>query len=58
MAKKKGAVQKIKMESTAGTGTCYYTKKNTKNHPEKLEANRYDKKLRKHVAFKETKIKK
>lgn len=57
MAKKKGAVEKIKLESTAGTGVYYVTKKNKKNTPEKMVVKKYDKKLKKHVEFKETKLK-
>ncbi len=57
MAKKKGAVEKIKLESTAGTGVYYVTKKNKKNTPEKMVVRKYDKKAQKHVEFKETKLK-
>jgi large subunit ribosomal protein L33 len=48
---------KIKLESTAGTGFFYVTKKNTRNLTEKLVMKKYDPVARKHVAFKETKIK-
>jgi large subunit ribosomal protein L33 len=54
MAKAKTA---IKMISTEGTGTFYVTKKNPKNNTKKLELKKYDPKLRKHVKFKEGKIK-
>jgi len=54
MAKTKTA---IKMISTEGTGTFYVTKKNPKNNAKKLELSKYDPKLRKHVKFKEGKIK-
>ncbi|NBX72944.1 MAG: 50S ribosomal protein L33 [Alphaproteobacteria bacterium] len=53
MAKTKTA---IKMESTEGTGIFYVTKKNPRN-PKKLELKKYDRKLRKHVKFKEGKLK-
>jgi len=47
----------IRMMSTAGTGFFYVKKKNPKKTTEKLEMRKYDPVLRKHVAFKETKIK-
>jgi large subunit ribosomal protein L33 len=49
--------EKIKLESTAGTGHFYTTTKNKKTKPEKLEFVKYDPKARKHVAYKETKLK-
>ncbi|MDH5265703.1 MAG: 50S ribosomal protein L33 [Betaproteobacteria bacterium] len=49
--------EKIKLESTAGTGHFYTTTKNKKTKPEKLEMMKYDPKARKHVAYKETKLK-
>lgn len=48
---------KVKLESTAGTGTYYTTTKNPRNNPEKLELKKYDPVIRKHVIFKEKKIK-
>lgn len=48
---------KIRMVSTAGTGHFYTTDKNKKTKPEKLEMQKYDPVVRKHVAYKETKIK-
>ena len=48
---------KIKLESTAGTGHFYTTTKNKKTKPEKLEIKIFDPVARKHVAYKETKIK-
>ncbi len=48
---------KIKLESTAGTGHFYTTTKNKKTTPEKLEMIKYDPKARKHVNYKETKLK-
>ena len=49
--------EKIKLESTAGTGHFYTTTKNKKTMPEKMEIKKYDPKVRKHVAYKETKLK-
>jgi large subunit ribosomal protein L33 len=48
---------KIRMVSTAGTGHFYTTDKNKKTKPEKLEMLKYDPVVRKHVAYKEAKIK-
>jgi len=48
---------KIKLESTAGTGHFYTTTKNKKTTPEKMEIKKYDPVARKHVPYKETKIK-
>jgi large subunit ribosomal protein L33 len=53
----KGPMQKIKLESTAGTGYYYVTKKNARTLTEKLILKKYDPVVRKHVDFKETKIK-
>ena len=53
----KGAREKIKLESTAGTGHFYTTSKNKKLHPEKMAIMKFDPKARKHVAYKETKLK-
>ncbi|MGE0724802.1 MAG: 50S ribosomal protein L33 [Alphaproteobacteria bacterium] len=47
----------IKLVSTADTGFYYVTKKNPKTSTEKLEFKKYDPVARKHVAFKEGKIK-
>ncbi len=49
--------EKIKLLSSAGTGHFYVTMKNKRLHPEKLETKKYDPRVRKHVAYKETKIK-
>ena len=48
---------KIRLVSTAGTGFFYTTDKNKRNMPEKMEIKKFDPKARKHVIFKETKIK-
>jgi len=55
MAKKER--EKIKLLSTADTGFYYTTTKNRKNTPDKLEFKKYDPIARKHVTFKEAKIK-
>ncbi len=57
MAKSKGAREKIKLESSAGTGFFYTTYKNRQQTPDKLELKKYDPVVRKHVVFKETKLK-
>ena len=49
----KGGREKIKLESTAGTGHFYTTSKNKKTTPEKLEFLKFDPKARKHVLYKE-----
>ena len=56
-SKKSNAREKIKLVSTEGTGVYYTTHKNKKNTTDKLRIKKYDKKLRKHVEFKEEKIK-
>jgi large subunit ribosomal protein L33 len=48
---------KIKLVSTADTGFFYVTKKNPRNQTEKMSFNKYDPVVRKHVEFKEAKIK-
>ena len=48
---------KIKLVSSAGTGFFYTTDKNKRNMPGKMEIKKYDPVVRKHVMFKETKIK-
>jgi len=53
----KGAREKIKLESSAGTGHFYTTTKNKKTTPDKLEFIKFDPKARKHVAYKEAKLK-
>jgi len=51
----KAARQKIKLESTAGTGYFYVTTKQTQSQ-EKIEVKKYDPKVRKHVLFVEKRI--
>ena len=48
---------KIKLESSAGTGSFYLAEKNPRTHPEKLTVKKYDKKSRKHEEFVEKKLK-
>ncbi len=48
---------KIKLESTAGTGHFYTTTKNKRTMPEKMEMKKFDPVARKHVPYKEAKIK-
>ena len=48
---------KIKLVSTADTGFYYVTKKNPRTLTEKLTLKKYDPVVRKHVEFKEGKIK-
>ncbi|MFO1129177.1 MAG: 50S ribosomal protein L33 [Rhodospirillales bacterium] len=47
----------IRLVSSAGTGYFYVAKKNPRTKTEKLEFRKYDPVARKHVAFKEAKIK-
>lgn len=56
MAKKNIALA-VKMLSTADTGYFYVAWRNARKKPEKLEFRKYDPVARKHVIFKETKIK-
>jgi large subunit ribosomal protein L33 len=49
--------EKIKLESSAETGHFYTTTKNKRTKPEKIEMMKYDPKARKHVMYKEGKIK-
>jgi len=49
--------EKIKLVSSAGTGHFYTTTKNKRNTPNKMEFTKYDPVVRKHVAYKEAKIK-
>ena len=49
--------EKIRMNSTAGTGHFYTTDKNKRTMPDKLEMKKYDPVARRHVLYKEAKIK-
>ena len=53
----KAATIKVKLVSTADTGYFYVTKKNSRTMTEKLSMKKYDPVARKHVDFKEAKIK-
>lgn len=53
----KPATLQIKMVSSAGTGYFYVTKKNPRTMTEKLQMRKYDPVARKHVVFKESKMK-
>ena len=48
---------KIKLVSSAGTGHYYTTDKNKRTMPDKMEVKKYDPVIRKHVLYKESKIK-
>ncbi len=48
---------KIRLNSSAGTGHFYTTEKNKKNMPGKMEIKKFDPVVRKHVMYKEGKIK-
>ncbi len=49
--------EKIKLVSSAKTGHFYTTTKNKRNTPDKIEMKKYDPVVRKHVPYKEAKIK-
>jgi large subunit ribosomal protein L33 len=53
----KPTTQLIKMVSTADTGYFYVAKKNPRTLTEKLTMRKYDPRARKHVLFKESKMK-
>jgi len=53
----KPTIQKIKLLSSAGTGFFYVTKKSPRTATDKISFRKYDPIARKHVVFKETKIK-
>lgn len=53
----KAVTIKVKLVSTADTGYFYVTKKNSRTMTDKLSVKKYDPVARKHVEFKETKIK-
>jgi len=57
VAMAKPATVKIRLVSTADTGFFYVTKKNPRNSTEKFSFKKYDPVARKHVEFKEAKIK-
>ena len=53
----KTSTVKIRLVSEEGTGYFYVTKKNTRTMTEKLSVRKYDPKAKKHVMFKEARIK-
>ena len=53
----KPTTQQIKLVSTADTGYFYVAKKNPRTQTEKLSFRKYDPVARKHVIFKESKMK-
>jgi large subunit ribosomal protein L33 len=53
----KSTMVKIKLISTADTGYFYVTKKNSRTQTDKMVKKKYDPVARKHVEFRETKIK-
>ena len=52
----KPTTAKIRLNSEGGTGFYYVAKKNTRTMTEKMSVKKYDPKVRKHVEFKEGKI--
>lgn len=53
----KPATVQVKLVSSADTGFFYVAKKNPRTKPEKLELKKYDPRARKHVLFRESKMK-
>ena len=53
----KATTIKVKLVSSADTGFYYVTKKNSRTQTEKLVKKKYDPIARKHVEFREGKIK-
>ena len=53
----KAVTIKVKLVSTADTGYYYVTKKNSRTMTDKMSVKKYDPVARKHVEFKEAKIK-
>lgn len=53
MAKKKGPRQLVKLRSPE-SGYIYYTEKNRRHNPGRLELRKYDPFVRRHVVFKES----
>ncbi len=53
----KPATVLVKLVSTADTGYYYVAKKNPRKKPEKIELKKFDPRARKHVLFKEEKLK-
>ena len=53
----KATTIKIKLLSSADTGYFYVTRKNSRTRPEKIVMRKYDPIARKHVEFREARIK-
>lgn len=53
----KAVTIKVKLQSTADTGYFYVTKKNTRTMTDKMAKKKYDPIAKKHVEFREAKIK-
>ncbi|SDS77388.1 50S ribosomal protein L33 [Jiangella sp. DSM 45060] len=43
----------VKLRSTAGTGFTYVTRKNRRNHPDRMVLRKYDPVAKRHVEFRE-----
>lgn len=43
----------VRLVSTAGTGYTYVTRKNRRNHPDRLRLRKFDPLARQHVEFRE-----
>lgn len=54
MAKKSDARVTIRLLSTEGTGTTYWTTKSRRNSPERVELRKYDRRVRRHALFRES----
>lgn len=50
----RGSRALVKLVSTVGTGFIYYTNKNKRTTPDRLELRKYDPKVRRHVLFRES----
>ena len=53
----KATTIKVRLVSSADTGYFYVTKKNSRTQTQKIEMRKYDPRARKHVLFKESKMK-
>lgn len=54
---KKGPRATVKLVSSADTGHCYYSQKNSRNTTDKLKLKKYDPVAKKHVEYTEGKMK-
>ena len=54
MAAKGEARQTVRLKSTASEH-CYYTSKNKRSHPDRMELRKYDPVVRRHVLYREAK---